>query len=138
MKNIKKFIAAVLSLILLLSIMGCGSQSSVDLSEDTTDIENSDNLKEDIIGSWNAGTSYMCFFDNGEVGIFSSSSGKSDILQYEIDGDTIIIDLRSEKRVFTSAEVKNGTLTFLNEDGNVNKWASVPNEEVNEILEQMK
>ena len=113
--------------VFIFSLTGCGKSSP------------KQDLKKDILGAWNAGANYMVFFENGNVGMFSTDSGKSDIMPYEVEGTTVIISHPKTKTTLKllSAEVKNNTLTYTSEQGNKNSWQSVPLEEAQKALEKL-
>ena len=107
--------------------------SSNDNKKDWDAIE--EQIKEDIVGNWNAGSAYMCFFENGEVGIFTPSTGKGEIIPYYVDGDVIRLEAASGIVKLSSVEVTEDTLKYISEAGHENTWFSVSAEEVNEMLE---
>ena len=127
----KRIVALILAVTLLLSFAGCGKSDTGNSNE--TQIKSA-NLAKDIIGSWNANDKYMTFFDNGYVGNYNADSGKGSKLPYAVKGDTVTIHHESGDLVLTSVEVKDGTLNYISPDGHFNRWDSISDEEMLKIM----
>ena len=124
--KIKKILGIILCMLLVVGVFSGCTSNAVEKSSGIVDV----NLEEKIIGSWNAGSAYMSFFENGEMGLLNSATGNGEIIPYEIEGDTIILKAKAATIKMLSVKIDGDTLTYTSEQGHKNVWHSVSNEEV--------
>ena len=129
-----KIVGTILCMTLLMSfISGCGNDI-VQKDTKSTEIQ----IEENIVGSWNAGSAYMVFFENGEMGLFSAETGNGEIMTYEVNGDTVTLFASADTVALRSVEVNEATLTYISEQGNKNIWLSVSTDEVLDIMNEIQ
>lgn len=150
--HFKKIMIGFLLLAMTVSVIGCSDENNKSddqtqtayKTEETETIPKPDtdipektkkNIKQDILGCWSSGTAYMCFFKNGEVGMINLDTGHSDMLPYEVVGDTVNIYIDSEKASMYSVEVTKGSLlSYTSKSGSRQYWYAVSEEEVSDVL----
>lgn len=122
-----KNISFILCIVLLIGVLsGCSTKDSK-----KTEAE----IKQNIIGGWNAGSGYMMFFENGEMALFNADTHNGEMMQYEVKGNTVILYAKATTLKLESVDIKGDTLTYISEQGNKIIWKAVSDEEVMAAIE---
>ena len=128
--KIKSIIGIIFCTLLVAIVSGCASNTA-EMNLETIEAQ----IEENIVGSWKSSSAYMSFFENGEMALFNASSGNGEIIPYEVEGDTVILNAKAATMKLLSVRVNDERLTYISEQGYENEWESVSDEEAMAALE---